>query len=100
LTNVPVFTYMIRLAKSETFGKMSAGDEAIVDEHFDYLKNGLAKKKLIFAGRCLDRDFGIVVFRAGSEKEADSYMKNDPAVKSGLMIPEMHPFRVALIEKD
>lgn len=33
------------------------------------------------------------------EEEAKDFMKNDPAVKKGIMTAEMHLFRVALIEK-
>jgi uncharacterized protein YciI len=48
----------------------------------------------------LDKAFGIVVFQASSEEEAQEYMKNDPAVKKGIMTAELHPFRISLLQKD
>jgi uncharacterized protein YciI len=78
---------------------MSSHDETLVNEHFEYLKKALAEGKLALAGRCLDGEFGIVIFRAESERDAKGFMENDPAVKKGIMIAELHSFRVALIEK-
>jgi hypothetical protein len=31
---------------------------------------------------------------------AEEFMKNDPAVKNGVMTAELHPFRISLIEKN
>jgi uncharacterized protein YciI len=100
LSEISTFAYVLRLARPRAFGRLSAKEEAIIDEHFDYLKKGLAGKKLILAGPCLDGEFGLVIFRAASKEEAENFMKNDPAVKKGVMTAEMHPFRIALIEKN
>jgi uncharacterized protein YciI len=72
----------------------------IVDQHFEYLKKALIEGKLSLAGRCVNGEFGIVIFRAKSEKQANEFMKNDPAVKKGIMTAELHSFRIALIEKN
>jgi len=90
---------MLKVVRHEMLEKMSIDEEEIVNEHFEYLKRGLAGRKLILAGRCLDGEFGIVVFRAKSKEEAEEFMKNDPAVKNGIMTAQLYPFRVALIEK-
>jgi uncharacterized protein YciI len=92
------FIYALRLINLESQAKMSLEEEAIVDEHFEYLKKALAEGKLFLAGRCLNREFGIVIFCAESEKQAEKFMKNDPAVKKGVMTAELHPFRIALIK--
>jgi uncharacterized protein YciI len=99
MNQTSAFLYVLRLARLEAFEKMSPKEEAIIDEHFEYLKRKLAEKKLVLAGPCLDGKFGIVIFRAESEKEAEEFMKNDPAVRSRVMAAELHPFRVSLIEK-
>jgi uncharacterized protein YciI len=99
MSNATTFVYMLKLSKPESFRKMSPKEEAIVDEHFEYLKKALAEGKLFLAGRCLNGEFGIVIFHAESEKQADEFMKNDPAVKKGVMAAELHPFRIALVEK-
>ncbi len=93
------FVYVLRLIRPEALHGMTGEEEAIVDEHFEYLKCGLAEGKLGFAGRCLDGEFGIVLFRAESEDEARRFMENDPAVKKGVMKAELHSFRVALVGK-
>lgn len=77
-------------------------EDAIVDEHFEYLKDLLAQGALILAGRTINSDptgFGIVIFKAGSLPEAISIMENDPAVKKGVMQSDLFPYRVALMGK-
>jgi len=99
MAEMPTFVYMVKLVRREMFERMPLEEEVIIDEHFEYLKRGSAEGRVILAGRCEDREFGIVVFRAASEEEAKDFMKNDPAVKKGVTTAELHPFRVALIEK-
>jgi uncharacterized protein YciI len=99
MTTELTFIYVLRLATPESMAKMSSEEEAIIDEHFEYLKHCLTKGKLTLAGRCLNGEFGIVIFRAKSEGQAKDFMKNDPAVKKGLMVAELHPFRIALMER-
>jgi len=99
VSDVSTFVYVLRLVRQDSFGKFTSKEENAIDEHFEYLKKKLNEGKLIFAGRCKQGEFGIVVFRAGSEKEAKSFLTNDPAVKGNVMSAEMHPFLVALAEK-
>jgi uncharacterized protein YciI len=100
MKDIPTFIYVLRLVRPpETYKKIPPEEDAIVSEHFRYLKRGFAEGSVILVGRCEGAEFGIVVFRAGSQEEAKDFMKNDPAVKKGLMAAEIHPFRVALIEK-
>jgi uncharacterized protein YciI len=94
------FAYVLRLVRKEDFGKFSQEDELILDEHFDYLKKGLAEKKVVLAGPCLDGEFGLVIFRALSNGDAENFMRNDPAIKKGVMTGELHSFRVSLMEKE
>lgn len=92
------FIYVLKLAKNRS-EEFSSAEEAIMEGHFDRLKKTLAEGRLVFAGPCEDRAFGIVVFRAQSKEEAEKFMKNDPAVKHGIMTAELHPFHVSLAEK-
>jgi uncharacterized protein YciI len=92
------FIYVLKLAKSRS-EKLSPADEAVVEKHFDRLKKALADCKLIFAGPCEDKAFGVVVFRAQSSEDAEKFMKDDPAVEHGIMTAELHPFHVSLAEK-
>ena len=75
-------------------------EAAIVEQHFNYLKELTAKGVVILAGRTLNTDessFGIVIFEAESEQAARQVMNDDPAVKHGVMRAELYPYRVALM---
>jgi uncharacterized protein YciI len=98
VTTKSTFVYLLRLVRPESLRKMSPEEEAVIDEHFEYLKKRLAEGHLLLAGRCLNREFGIVIFHAESEEKAREFMRNDPAVKKAVMTAELHPFRIALIE--
>jgi uncharacterized protein len=50
------------------------------------------------AGLCLDHAFGIVVFKAQSDIEANQFMHSDPAIKQGLTTAEFHPFQTTLAD--
>ena len=74
-------------------------ENSIVAEHFHALQQLLKNDTLIMAGRTLNNDptsFGIVVIQVTSEKEAEELMKNDPAVREGIMTAELFPYSVAL----
>lgn len=76
-------------------------EQAIVGQHFNYLKDLTAKGVVILAGRTLNTDessFGIVIFRAESEEAARAIMNGDPAVAKGVMKAALFPYRVALME--
>ncbi|MGI5998776.1 MAG: YciI family protein [Lutispora sp.] len=76
-------------------------EEAIVGRHFVKLQELLAEGKLILAGKTEGLDektFGIVIFKADSDEEAQSIMKNDPGVAEGIMTAELFPYRVALMK--
>jgi uncharacterized protein YciI len=96
------FLYRIQPARAEMLKSSPTKEEsAIVEEHFNYLKNLTAKGVVILAGRTLTTDestFGLVIFRAESEGAAREIMNNDPAVKNGVMRATLYPFHVALME--
>lgn len=92
------FIYVLRSVRPDLIKNTSPKEEAILSEHFEYLKRGLQNGLLVLAGPCLDGTFGIVIFLAHSEDEAGLFMKDDPAVKGGLMTGELHPFRISLME--
>lgn len=76
-------------------------EEAIVGRRFVKLQELLAEGKLILAGKTEGLDektFGIVIFKADSDEEAQSIMKNDPGVAEGIMTAELFPYRVALMK--
>jgi uncharacterized protein YciI len=54
---------------------------------------------VILAGRTEQTDetgFGIVIFLAENEQEAEKFMNNDPAIANDLMTGELSRYRLAL----
>ena len=85
-----------RLHKEDNW---TTGDEGIVQRHFERLKELTDSGVVILAGRTLNEEenaFGIVIFEAEDEEKAKAFMKEDPAVKEGIMTAELFPYRVAL----
>ena len=91
------FIYFIRPHKENFAETMTEEEGNIMGVHFEYLKDLLDKGKLILAGPETTCKFGIAVIEAESEDEARNIMMNDPAVSSGIVSPELYPFRVSLI---
>ena len=80
----------------------TAEEATIVSEHFDYLKGLTERGIVILAGRTLNTDessFGIVIFNAETEDEAQAIVRDDPAVRGGVMAATTFPYRIALIRE-
>jgi uncharacterized protein len=97
------FLYRIEPTRAEM---LSVGptdrESAIVGEHFGYLKTLVDEGVVLMAGRTTSSDattFGIVVFVAESQARAADIVKNDPAVRFGVMRAELYPYQVALWSK-
>jgi uncharacterized protein YciI len=93
------FMNVLRRANSKSMARISLKEEAIVGEHFEYLKETLTGGRLILEGRCLNGEFGIVIFYVDSEKQAEDFMGNYAAVKKGVVTAELYRFNIALKEK-
>jgi uncharacterized protein len=96
------FLYRVQASRHDILKTGPTPEEAaIVQEHFDYLKDLTRKGVVVLVGRTLTTDesaFGIVIFRAESEEAARAIMSDDPAVKKGVMRAALFPFRVILME--
>jgi uncharacterized protein len=78
-------------------------ENKIVEDHFEKLNELLKEDKLILAGKTSNMDentFGIVIIQVETDEEANTIMVNDPAVKEGVMMAELFPYRVALFNKN
>ncbi len=76
-----------------------------VGDHFNRLKEEADRGTIIIAGRTDDRDgkdwlaedtIGIVVFEAEDRAAAETFMADDPAVKSGVMTSTLQSYRLAV----
>jgi uncharacterized protein YciI len=93
-----IFAYVVRPAFDREFQRNATSQERmVVGRHSDYLEGLLDQGKLIFAGRCWDGPFGIVVIQAADEAEAQEIVDQDPSVMAGVQTAELYPFDVALV---
>ncbi len=89
------FIICLRPAKPET--EATDREKAAITKHYEYLKSLLAEGKLLLAGLTTDEYAGIVVIEVSNELEAERAMVMDPAVRAGVFLAELHPFKVALM---
>lgn len=74
----------------------------IIEDHFMRLKKQCEEGLVVTAGKTDavdEKGFGIVVFQADNEEEAQEFMREDPAVLKGMMTAEVFPYRTALLKK-
>ena len=76
---------------------MTPEEEKIMSDHFNYLKDLTAKKKVILAGPCTDPVFGLIILQVDSRGEADAIMEKEPSVIGGVHTYEMQPMHVSLL---
>ena len=71
-----------------------ADRNAILKQHLGNVVSLLDSGKAIIAGPFGDHTgpAGIFIFRSNGAEEAKAWVDNDPAVKAGLFIAEMHPW--------
>ncbi len=68
--------------------------------HFDHLNRLLNSGNILLGGRTMgDRPYAVVLFRARSYAEAQSFVDEDPAVKAGVFVADLQPFRIALMHE-
>jgi uncharacterized protein YciI len=93
---MPEFLYLIHPFRHGFFNAPTPEEEAILDEHFAYLKRAAETGTVLLAGPCTDDTFGLVVFRAENDEAANAFMFDDPSVKKNIMVAELHPLRVSI----
>lgn len=94
---MPEFIYLIHPLRHEFFENPTPQEDAVMEEHFEYLKQATTQGMVLLAGPCLDETFGVVVLNAESERTAREFMLNDPSVKNNVMMAELHPMKISLI---
>ena len=93
---MPDYIYLTHPFRDGFFEKPTPEENAIMEEHFEYLKLASQAGTVVLAGPCLDDTFGIVILHAENEGMAHTFMFNDPAVKQNVMMAELHPLRISL----
>jgi uncharacterized protein YciI len=93
------YLYLIHPYRQGFFDSPTREEEAVLEEHFNYLKEAADAGIVLLAGPCLDKTFGLVVFQAKDDKAASAFMFTDPSVKKNVMMAELHPMRVSIRSK-
>lgn len=91
-------TYLMifRPNRDDFVATMTPEEKGVMGAHVARCQELGAQGKVVLLGVCPDGAYGIMVFRAGSEDEAWRIFDEDPAVKAGIVTPELHPFIVAI----
>lgn len=94
------FLYRLTPARVEMVTVGPTPEEAaLVSEHFAYLESLTERGVMILVGRTQDNSpdtIGLAIFQAESDEDARAIMENDPAVKNGVMLARLFPFKIAL----
>ena len=98
------FLYRIQPVRPEmlTEGRTEL-ESQVISEHFSYLKALMEQGIVMMAGRTENSDhssFGLVIFKAESEKLAREIMHDDPAVKKRVMRAELYPYHIAIFKPE
>src|SRR6476620_25982 len=68
--------------------------EQPLKEHGKYMLSLYIKGSMKLAGPLTDNAGGAVLLEVSNEAEAKAIVANDPAVKSGIFVYEMHPWKL------
>jgi uncharacterized protein YciI len=68
--------------------------EQPLKEHGKYMLSLYIKGSMKLAGPLTDNAGGAVLLEVSNEAEAKAIVANDPAVKSGIFVSEMHPWKL------
>ncbi|MBM3153082.1 MAG: hypothetical protein FJZ96_12925 [Chloroflexi bacterium] len=96
---MPEYNYLIHPYRHEFFDNPTPDETSAMQAHFEYLQQALKEGILVLAGPCLDETFGLVVFHAEDDAAANAFMLNDPSIRAGVMMAELHPMRISLLAK-
>ena len=79
---------------------MTQHEQQVMADHFDFLKDLIARKLFVTAGPVLSEPpFGLGIIRARSLEDAKKIMADEPSVKSGVMTYEIYPMVLSLLEQ-
>lgn len=94
---MPEFIYLIHPYRNGFFEDPTPEENAVMEEHYQYLKGAAEAGQVLLAGPCLDETFGVVILRTENEAAANAIMFDDPSVKKNIMAAELHPMRISVV---
>ena len=101
MTDKNLYLYRIEATRPEMLTEGGTAEEdAIMGEHFLYLKQKTEDGTIFLAGPSFRNDgsgMGITIFEAEDDAAAEAFMNGDPAVQKGVMKAEWLHFRLSLL---
>jgi uncharacterized protein len=92
------FLALAKAKRENWLTTMTDEERAIMEKHMEYVRRMFSEGKVALSGPCLDGAYGIIIYKAESPESAREMFENDPAVQSGIMHMELHPFKVGVME--
>jgi uncharacterized protein len=91
------FAYVVKPAFDQSFLASATEEQrAVLERHGEWLEARYSEGRIVFAGRCYEGPFGLVVFHADGEEHARAFVAEDPSVSAGVQTAELYPFRTFL----
>jgi uncharacterized protein YciI len=90
----PKITFLVIYRPGPTWLTGKSISEQPLKEHGKYMLSLYVKGSMKFAGPFTDNAGGGVVLEVPDESQAKAIVAEDPAVKSGVFICEMHPWEL------
>jgi uncharacterized protein YciI len=91
------YCYLLKPCRPSLPFDATPAEREVIGAHFDYIKGFYAAGKVPFVGRTEAGEFGIVVYEAESDADAEAIRDGDPVIQAGVMTATVYPFRIALI---
>jgi hypothetical protein len=85
--------YFLCLLKKGPRWNETEGHEGLMPQYLAYLRGEIETRRMIFAGPVTDEGeiIGMAVLEAPSAQEAIARVGENPGIKSGHFVPELHP---------
>jgi uncharacterized protein YciI len=90
------FLYLLVPPRRTFVRDADAREREIMARHAEYLRAARDRGLLLMAGPTLDGAWGVGVLQTGDIAEAEAFRDGDPAVASGLMIGQLHPWSASI----
>jgi uncharacterized protein YciI len=94
--DVATWIYMVHLTRPTAITSPTEEESAAIDRHFAHLQQVCSAGTVRLAGPAMDGAFGIVIFEPTDETTVHSFIAKAPALCTGVMTAELHPFHISL----
>lgn len=92
-------TFLVIYRQGPAWSQGKSLSELPLKDHGSYMLSLYAKGLMKQAGPLTDNTGGAVILEVSSEAEARAIVANDPAVKTGIFVHELHPWAPVAWEK-